>query len=139
MPIDRRSLLKGIAALGAGLLLPPGVAAEDERPRIWTGYGPGGWSRHKIMVPGWTVHGDFATGDAWRGVWGEWRLALRGPEEMWFAGYEATAWRPRPDWGDVTRTETRGVLCSLEMIHASGEEPSTFMMKQLVKSLSRNG
>ena len=75
--MNRRQLLKGIAALGAGLILPPTLAENTETVRRY-------WALGAIPapIPEWNF---------------EWNCVMRGPEHLGLCGWQAAAWRERLD------------------------------------------
>jgi hypothetical protein len=72
--INRRTFLAGAAALTTGLILPPSPTENAEAVRRY-------WSLDRTMM-----HKP-----------GEWQIVFREPEHLGMLGYQAAAWRDRPD------------------------------------------
>lgn len=102
--LDRRTLLKGIAAAGAALILPPTPAENAEAVRRY-------WALDRTMLN--PAAGFPQVADSmmpWLPDASEWRLVLQGPEHLGRAAYRATFYNVhdfRNAWAEADLTDER--------------------------------
>jgi hypothetical protein len=163
MNLSRRTVLKGLAASAAALLLPPSLIDNAEAAKRF-------WALDSTMLgpePDWGMFGPYNSAASF-GQWVDtihlsdpaigmpaaqaggrppspWNLVVRGPEHMGMAAYQAAIYRDRPDLPFVRfldyppmpqREQYESPLVFLADAHRAGVNPREEALRLLAREMA---